>query len=95
MAIKKKAAAKTTKTKTTTKKASAKKTTTKKATTTKATVAKAAPAKEKKPISIDSAKRHDLIALNAYLLAEKRGFEDGNELSDWLEAERIVDRSAS
>ena len=30
----------------------------------------------------------DMVAVNAYYRAEKRGFEDGYELEDWLEAER-------
>jgi len=31
------------------------------------------------------------IAAAAYFKAEKRGFAAGNELEDWLEAEREVD----
>ncbi len=31
-----------------------------------------------------------LVAKNAYYRAEKRGFEDGYELEDWLEAEQEV-----
>jgi hypothetical protein len=34
--------------------------------------------------------RHELVQLEAYLLAERRGFVPGGELDDWLEAERIV-----
>ena len=31
---------------------------------------------------------HEQIALGAYYRAERRGFEPGRELEDWLEAER-------
>lgn len=29
----------------------------------------------------------EMVAVNAYYRAEKRGFEPGHELDDWLEAE--------
>lgn len=32
----------------------------------------------------------DMVRKKAYELYEKRGRKSGNELSDWLEAERIV-----
>ncbi len=32
----------------------------------------------------------ELVAKNAYYRAEKRGFEDGYALDDWLEAEQEV-----
>jgi hypothetical protein len=32
----------------------------------------------------------EMIAKNAYYRAEKRGFEDGYELDDWLEAEQEI-----
>jgi hypothetical protein len=35
--------------------------------------------------------RRALIAENAYLRAERRGFEAGHELEDWLAAETEVD----
>jgi Protein of unknown function (DUF2934) len=34
-----------------------------------------------------SGTRHDQVAEIAYYLAEKRGFESGNELDDWFAAE--------
>jgi hypothetical protein len=34
--------------------------------------------------------REQLIAQEAYLRAERRGFEPGHEVEDWLEAERTV-----
>lgn len=39
----------------------------------------------------DGAARCKLIATEAYLLAERRGFVPGAELDDWLTAEAIVD----
>lgn len=35
--------------------------------------------------------RHDMIARAAYLRAEQRGFAPGEELADWLAAERDVE----
>lgn len=32
----------------------------------------------------------EMVAVNAYYRAEKRAFEDGYELNDWLEAEREI-----
>lgn len=37
------------------------------------------------------AERMKMIAEAAYYLAEKRGFNGGNELSDWVAAEKQVD----
>lgn len=36
--------------------------------------------------------RHQMIAELAYLRAEKRGFQGGDPLVDWVEAEREIDR---
>ena len=41
--------------------------------------------------SIDSDARRRLVAAEAYFLAERRGFAAGNELEDWVAAERLVD----
>ncbi len=38
---------------------------------------------------------HDEIARVAYELCEKRGKAHGHEMSDWLEAERIVMRTSA
>ena len=38
----------------------------------------------------DLEKLQEMVAKNAYYRAEKRGFEDGYELEDWLEAEREI-----
>lgn len=35
--------------------------------------------------------REDMIRTTAYLLAERRGFDPGHELEDWLAAEQQVD----
>ena len=42
-------------------------------------------------MSIDPEARRQLVAAEAYLLAERRGFAAGNELEDWVAAERAVD----
>jgi len=42
---------------------------------------------------LSSSERHQLIAETAYLIAKRRGFSPGRELSDWLEAEEEVDRA--
>jgi hypothetical protein len=41
--------------------------------------------------SIDPDVRRQLVAAEAYFLAERRGFVGGNELEDWIAAERVVD----
>jgi hypothetical protein len=45
--------------------------------------------------AIDAAGRHGLIAQAAYLRAERRGFNGGCAVTDWLEAEREVDGQLS
>ena len=35
-------------------------------------------------------KFREMVAVNAYYRAEKRGFEPGHEMDDWLEAEREI-----
>ena len=39
---------------------------------------------------ISQPERTEMIAQAAYLRAEKRGFESGRELDDWLEAEAEI-----
>ena len=39
----------------------------------------------------EGAARHELVAVEAYFLAERRGFTPGCELDDWLAAESIVE----
>jgi len=44
-------------------------------------------------ISVDrmtAGERHRLVAEAAYCLAERRGFEPGHELEDWLAAEKLI-----
>ena len=36
--------------------------------------------------------RHGMIEREAYLRAEQRGFQGGDPVTDWLEAEEEVDR---
>jgi hypothetical protein len=40
------------------------------------------------------AERRLRIAIEAYYNAERRGFREGGELDDWLEAERAVEKAA-
>ena len=40
---------------------------------------------------IDPEVRRQLVAAEAYFLAQRRGFASGNELEDWIAAERVVD----
>jgi len=40
---------------------------------------------------IDQDVRRQLVAAEAYFLAERRGFAGGNEVEDWVAAERVVD----
>ncbi len=42
---------------------------------------------------VSASRRHQLIAETAYLIAKRRGFSPGQELSDWLAAEEEVDRA--
>jgi hypothetical protein len=42
-------------------------------------------------MSIDPEVRRQLVAAEAYFMAERRGFAAGNELEDWVAAERAVD----
>jgi hypothetical protein len=42
-------------------------------------------------MSIDPDLRRQLVAAEAYFRAERRGFTAGNELEDWVAAERAVD----
>ena len=39
--------------------------------------------------------RHELIAVAAYFLAERRQFRDGSPEDDWLQAEAEIDRQLS
>jgi hypothetical protein len=41
--------------------------------------------------SIDPDVRRQLVAAEAYFLAERRGFAGGHELEDWVAAEAAID----
>jgi hypothetical protein len=43
------------------------------------------------PLEIDAETRRQLIAAEAYFIAERRGFAAGREFDDWIEAERVVE----
>jgi hypothetical protein len=90
--------------KTPTKKTAKKKVTRKKVTRKKAVIARKTPTRKvaKNPtktskldissISIAPEERWRMIAIAAYHKAEKRGFAPGNELQDWAEAEKEIDK---
>ncbi len=50
------------------------------------------PATRVMPHSMTPEERHRMIAEAAYYLAEKRRFQGGDPLLDWLEAERAINR---
>jgi hypothetical protein len=43
------------------------------------------------PMMVSAEQRRAMIAEAAYLRAERRGFEGGDPVADWLESEREVD----
>ena len=46
--------------------------------------------KKAEPVRVREPDLHQMIQTEAYFRYEKRGFEDGAELQDWLDAERAV-----
>ena len=47
------------------------------------------------PVEMDpmqQMERHEMISREAYYLAEQRGFDGGDPVADWLEAEAEIDR---
>lgn len=81
------------------KKATAKKTITKKVSkkkvaSTKKTSAKKATKKPTKSSSLEitAEERWKMIAVTAYHRAEKRNFAPGDELQDWTESEKEIDK---
>lgn len=90
--------------KTPAKKAARKKAARKKATRKKTVAARKAPTRkvakkttkpaeqDPSPITIAPEERWRMIAIAAYHKAEKRGFAPGNELQDWAEAEKEIDK---
>ena len=59
--------------------------TSKKPSSRRARASSAPPSPPAEPVD-----RQQLVALEAYLIAEARGFAPGHELADWLEAERRI-----
>jgi len=51
----------------------------------------AASAKSDGAASVGTEDRHAMIPQRAYLRAERRGFQPGYEMEDWLAAEREVE----
>jgi hypothetical protein len=49
------------------------------------------PDPEDAPIEVTPEERHEMVAVAAYYLAEKRGFPGGGALDDWITAERQID----
>jgi hypothetical protein len=49
-------------------------------------------ASQQAPVSDDDAERRERIAVAAYYKAERRGFQEGGQHDDWLEAEKETDR---
>jgi hypothetical protein len=43
------------------------------------------------PLTVSDSERRELIAVEAYLRAERRGFEPGHDAEDWAAAEADVD----
>lgn len=82
------------------KKTTAKKTTVRKSAGTKKVATKSGTGKttsrksgaKSASLSLDEARRRQMIAETAYFLAEQRGFKGGSALDDWLIAEAQVDR---
>ncbi len=54
-----------------------------------------APTTEASARQDDPETREALIRLAAYSFYERRGFIDGHELADWLQAEMEIDRRAA
>ena len=71
------------------KKAVTKKAVSKKAVAKKATTKKAASKSKAKTLSYQS--RYQKIAEAAYLISEEQGFIPGNEMDNWLIAEKEID----
>ncbi len=55
------------------------------------TVAKSKRSAATRSAALDRDSLRDLIAAEAYFLAERRGFVAGHELEDWVAAERVVE----
>jgi hypothetical protein len=45
-----------------------------------------------KPITVTREERHEMVAVAAYFLAERRDFSPGQEVEDWWEAAAVIDQ---
>jgi hypothetical protein len=54
-------------------------------------VAKSRRSAATRSAAVDTHSLRELIAAEAYFLAERRGFTAGHELEDWVTAERVVE----
>ncbi len=61
----------------------------------KRTPSSSAKARRPEPNRWTEEARHELIAIAAYYLAEKRGFAPGHEEEDWLAAEARIDAAGA
>jgi hypothetical protein len=50
------------------------------------------PSTKRRSMKFSVEQRHEMIAEAAYYLAEKRGFQGGCPMQDWLDAEAHIDR---
>jgi hypothetical protein len=74
----------------------AKKTTAKKtATKQKVAASSATPKRTAIKTVISPRERYEMIATMAYYRAEQRNFDQGHDVEDWLECERIIDQMLS
>lgn len=47
------------------------------------------------PPALDQVDRVEMIRITAYYLAQKRDFEPGHELEDWVQAETLVNSDST
>jgi len=50
------------------------------------------PKSRKNTVNISAEQRQKMIAEAAYYLAEQRGFDGGDPIADWLQAESQIDQ---
>lgn len=61
----------------------------------KKVVAKKSAAAKTAPPSVSNKDRYEMITTMAYFRSEKRNFEPGHAVDDWLACERLVDEMIS
>jgi hypothetical protein len=47
---------------------------------------------QKSKAHVNWEQKQEMIRVSAFLRAQKRGFQNGNEMNDWLEAEREINQ---